>query len=105
MRPIAFRQGAITFEPAPGAPNSLAQRLAQRLKEWTGQPWLVAAEGAGGAESLLEREKREDGDLRLAVQADPFVQSVMSAFPGTEITEIRTLIISAESAPQEAEED
>ena len=105
MRPIAFRQGAITFEPAPGAPNSLAQRLSQRLKEWTGQPWLVAAEGAGGAESLLEREKREDGDLRLSVTADPFVQSVMSAFPGTEITEIRTLIISAESAPQEAEED
>ncbi|MCX8499337.1 MAG: DNA polymerase III subunit gamma/tau, partial [Caulobacteraceae bacterium] len=27
MRPIAFRQGAITFEPAPGAPNNLAQRL------------------------------------------------------------------------------
>jgi DNA polymerase-3 subunit gamma/tau len=105
MRPIAFRQGAITFEPAPGAPNSLAQRLSQRLKEWTGQPWLVAAEGAGGAESLLEREKREDVDLRRAVQADPFVQAVMTAFPGAEITDIRTLSLSAESAPQEAEED
>jgi DNA polymerase-3 subunit gamma/tau len=105
MRPIAFRQGAITFEPAPGAPNSLAQRLSQRLKEWTGQPWLVAAEGAGGAESLLEREKREQGDLRREVQSDPFVQSVMSAFPGTEIADIRTLVISAEAAPQEAEED
>jgi DNA polymerase-3 subunit gamma/tau len=105
MRPIAFRQGAITFEPAPGAPNSLAQRLSQRLKEWTGQPWLVAAEGAGGAESLLEREKREDVNLRRAVQADPFVQAVMTAFPGAEITDIRTLSLSADSAPQEAEED
>jgi DNA polymerase-3 subunit gamma/tau len=105
MRPIAFRQGAITFEPAPGAPNSLAQRLSQRLKEWTGQPWLVAAEGAGGAESLLEREKREDVNLRRAVQADPFVQAVMTAFPGAEITDIRTLSLSAVSAPQEAEED
>ena len=32
-------------EPAPGAPANLAGRLVAKLKEWTGQPWLVAAEG------------------------------------------------------------
>ncbi len=51
VRLISFRPGAISFEPAPGAPNNLAQRLSARLKEWTGQPWLVAAEGGGGAET------------------------------------------------------
>ena len=65
MRPIAFRPGAITFESAPGAPSNLAGRLVARLKEWTGQPWLVAAEGGGGGETLLERERRERAQARL----------------------------------------
>ncbi|HEX5775976.1 MAG TPA: DNA polymerase III subunit gamma/tau, partial [Caulobacteraceae bacterium] len=60
VRPISFRPGVITFEPAPGAPANLSGRLIARLKEWTGLPWLVAAEGGGGAESAWERQKREE---------------------------------------------
>ncbi|HEX4198630.1 MAG TPA: DNA polymerase III subunit gamma/tau [Caulobacteraceae bacterium] len=108
MRPISFRPGAITFEPAPGAPANLAGRLVARLKEWTGQPWLVAAEGGGGAESAWERQKREEKAALDAVAADPFVRTVMQAFPGTEIVGVRKL--AAPEAPAvedtaEAEED
>jgi DNA polymerase-3 subunit gamma/tau len=91
MRPISFRPGAITFEPAPGAPANLAGRLVARLKEWTGQPWLVAAEGGGGAESAWERQKREEKVALDDVAADPFVQTVMLAFPGTEIVGVRKM--------------
>ena len=91
VRPISFRPGAIMFEPAPGAPNNLAQRLVQRLKEWTGQPWLVAAETGGGAETVLEREKRERQSMRQEIEAHPFVRSVMDAFPGAEIVEVRQI--------------
>jgi DNA polymerase-3 subunit gamma/tau len=97
MRPISFRPGAITFEPAPGAPANLAGRLVARLKEWTGQPWLVAAEGGGGAESAWERQKREEKAAMDDVAADPFVQTVMAAFPGTEIVGVRKL--AAPEAP------
>ncbi|HZC15748.1 MAG TPA: DNA polymerase III subunit gamma/tau [Caulobacteraceae bacterium] len=108
MRPISFRPGAITFEPAPGAPANLAGRLVARLKEWTGQPWLVAAEGGGGAESAWERQKREEKAALDDVAADPFVQTVMQAFPGTEIVGVRK--IAAPEAPPaeeaaEADED
>lgn len=102
MRPVSFRPGAIEFEPAPGAPGNLSQRLSARLKEWTGQPWLVAALGGGGAESLLERKQREDADERKALEADPFIQSVMQAFPGTEIVAVRQLATpeaAGEAAP------
>jgi DNA polymerase-3 subunit gamma/tau len=107
VRPISFRPGAIEFEPAPGAPGNLAQRLAVRLKEWTGQPWLVAAQGGGGAESLYEREQREKAAEVKAIAQDPFVQSVMTAFPGTEIVAVRTIVTDAapEDAPAEAEDD
>ena len=101
MRPISFRPGAITFEPAPGAPSNLAQRLVARLKEWTGQPWLVAAEGGGGAESAWEREKREERETRAEIESDPFVRAVMEAFPGAEILSIRKAPVSVEPAPVE----
>ncbi|HEY2662310.1 MAG TPA: DNA polymerase III subunit gamma/tau [Caulobacteraceae bacterium] len=101
MRPISFRPGAITYEPAPGAPSNLAQRLVARLKEWTGQPWLVAAEGGGGAESAWEKEKREERETRAEIEADPFVRSVMQTFPGAEIVGIRRAPVVVEPPPVE----
>jgi DNA polymerase-3 subunit gamma/tau len=100
VRPISFRPGAITYEPAPGAPSNLAQRLVARLKEWTGQPWLVAAEGGGGAESAWEKEKREAREERAEIEADPFVRAVMQAFPGAEIVGVRRAPV-VEAAPVE----
>jgi DNA polymerase-3 subunit gamma/tau len=104
VRPISFRPGAITFEAAPGAPGNLAGRLVRALKEWTGQPWLVAAEGGGGAESLIERQKREEREARAEILSDPFVKSVMTAFPGAEIVEIRKLL-TPQVAPIEPDDD
>jgi len=91
VRPISFRAGAIEFEPAPGCPSNLAQRLSARLKDWTGQPWLVAAQGGGGAESLHERAERERLSARREAEADPFVRGVLQAFPGAEVVGVRTL--------------
>jgi DNA polymerase-3 subunit gamma/tau len=107
VRPISFRPGVISYEPAPGAPANLAQRLVARLKEWTGQPWLVAAEGGGGAETLLERQKRAQAQAYEQALAEPFVQAVMAAFPGTEILEVRQIATPEPSTPEdeEAEED
>jgi DNA polymerase-3 subunit gamma/tau len=91
VRPISFRPGAIEYEPAPGAPANLAQRLVGRLKEWTGERWLIAAQGGGGAESLWERQKREQRETRARIEHDPFIVAVMQAFPGAEIVGIRNL--------------
>jgi DNA polymerase-3 subunit gamma/tau len=99
VRPISFRPGAFTFEPAPGAPSNLAGRLVSRLKEWTGQPWLVAAEGGGGAESAWERQKREERETRAEIEADPFVRSVIDAFPGAEIVGVRKLAAATDAPP------
>ena len=91
VRPISFRPGVLEFEPAPGAPANLAQRLVSRLKAWTGQPWLVAAQGGGGAESLWERQTRETRETRAEIAQDPFVLSLLEAFPGSEVVHIRHL--------------
>ena len=110
IRPISFRPGAIEYEPAPGAPANLAQRLVARLKDWTGERWLIAAQGGGGAESAWEKEKREQREVRVEIEQDPFVQSVMVAFPGTEIIGIRNLaqpepVEAAAEPPVETDDD
>jgi len=105
VRPISFRPGAITYEAAPGAPANLAGRLVARLKEWTGQPWLVAAEGGGGAESAWERQKREQREARAEIEADPFVKSVLEAFPGAKVVEVRQLAAPEAPADAPVEED
>ncbi|MFL5295326.1 MAG: DNA polymerase III subunit gamma/tau [Phenylobacterium sp.] len=89
VRPISFRPGAIEYEAAPGAPANLAQRLVGRLKDWTGERWLIAAQGGGGAESLWEKQKREEREARAEIEQDPFVRSVMATFPGAEIVGVR----------------
>jgi DNA polymerase-3 subunit gamma/tau len=91
VRPISFRPGAIEYEAAPGAPANLAQRLVGRLKDWTGERWLIAAQGGGGAESLWEKQKREEREVRAEIEADPFVQAVMATFPGAEIVGVRSI--------------
>ncbi|HWF00033.1 MAG TPA: DNA polymerase III subunit gamma/tau [Caulobacteraceae bacterium] len=107
VRPIGFRPGAVAFEPAPGAPGDLAQRIAARLKEWTGQPWLVAAEGGAGAETLAERRRSREAADHEAALAEPFVQAMMEAFPGVELVEVRrkAMLELVEASPDDASDE
>ncbi len=110
VRPISFRPGAVEFEPGRGAPSNLAQRLSARLKEWTGETWLVATRGGGGAETLADAQTRARTRLREEILAEPFVRRVMEVIPGTEVVDIRQLEPSAidqgaDPGPESGDED
>jgi DNA polymerase-3 subunit gamma/tau len=90
VRLVDFKPGVIAFEPAPGAPANLPQRLSGKLKEWTGQPWMMDIQ-TGGQETGYERDRREEADVRAAIEIDPFITAVRDAFPGAEIIGIRPL--------------
>ena len=104
VRPVAFKPGAITYESIEGAPIDLARRLSSRLKEWTGRTWLIAANGQGGGETMIEVDRRKRAEERAQIEADPFVVAVMEAFPGARIGEIKTLAAPVElpAIPDEA---
>jgi DNA polymerase-3 subunit gamma/tau len=91
VRLISFRPGAIEFEATPGAPSNLTQRLVTRLKDWTGQPWLVAYKSGGGGDTLLERQKRAHEASHAEALAEPFIQALLSAFPGAEVVDVRRI--------------
>jgi len=88
LKPISFAPGRISFEPAPGAPASLAPNLSAKLKSWTGRPWMVVAEPSGGGETLHERKARADAQAHAEITADPFIRSVLETFPGAEIVRV-----------------
>ena len=107
VRPVSFKPGAIVYESVEGAPVDLARRLSGRLKEWTGRTWLIAANGQGGGETLIEQQKKARAAERSAVENDPFVQSVLQAFPGAQLGEIRTVAptVVTPEIPDEAGDD
>ncbi|MBL0968846.1 MAG: DNA polymerase III subunit gamma/tau [Brevundimonas sp.] len=107
VRPVAFKPGAITYESVEGAPVDLARKLSSRLKEWTGRTWLIAANGQGGGETMIEVDRRKRAAERAEVEADPFVKAIMEAFPGAKLGEIRTIAAPVElpAIPDEAGAD
>ncbi len=107
VRPVSFKPGTLTYEPVDGAPANLATRLSSRLKDWTGRPWFVVANGQGGGETLIEQEKKATASLRAEVEADPFVRAVLEAFPGAVVGEIKTLAPAVEmpAIPDEIDDD
>ncbi len=107
VKPVSFKPGAIVYESVEGAPVELARKLASRLKDWTGRTWLIAANGQGGGETLIEQQKKARAAEREAVENDAFVKSVLLAFPGAKLGEIRTVAptVVTPEIPDEAGED
>ena len=83
----AERAGRIELRLAEGQDN-MAQELTRKLRDWTGQSWVVSLSQAGGAPTVgsLRRtaaEQRED-----AARKDPHVTAALAAFPEAEIVSV-----------------
>jgi len=100
VRPVAVQPCAFTFQPLEDAPPDLAQRLAKRLLEWTGDRWAVLADPAQqGGETWSERKKRLKQERVDAAHRDPAVVEAKDLFPGAELVKIR------DPKPDESGED
>lgn len=58
VKPIRFKHGAISFQPASGAPTSLTGSIVSAIKELTGELWVISPETSGGGETLQESVRR-----------------------------------------------
>lgn len=102
VRLAKYAPGRIEFEPTGNAAPDLAARLSQRLQGWTGARWGVSVVSTGGAPTIAEDRDKESNAARAEAMENPLVQSVMLAFPGAKISEIRTPEAMAASAAIEA---
>ena len=96
---VSFREGKIELRLHDDAPADLANRLTQRLKEWTGKAWLVLVTSEHeGEETLRDARTR-------TVMEHPLVQKALDLFPGAKVTAIREPENVVAPAPDEAEEE
>jgi DNA polymerase-3 subunit gamma/tau len=91
VRLVKYSPGRLEFQPADGAPNDLAQRLAKRLQEWTGARWGMSLVNEGGGATVSEQNAEARDDLHAKVAAHPLVQATLLAFPNAEIRDVRML--------------
>lgn len=90
VRPVRFEQGRIEFSLAEGASRTLAQDLSRRLKEWTGQTWMVAVvNGESGGATLREQAVAAKDQRESDAAAHPAVKAVLERFPGARIVDVR----------------
>lgn len=99
---VRYAPGRIEFEPAPGAPADLAQRLGQRLQTFTGVRWAVSVVSSGGAPTIAETRDAAQDAMKAQAMAHPLVQAVFAAFPGARIGAIRPTEDIVQEAAQEA---
>jgi DNA polymerase-3 subunit gamma/tau len=89
VRPVRFEQGRIEFSLAAGSSRTLATDLSRRLKEWTGQTWMVAVVNAEGGATLREQAEAARGQRESDAASHPAVKAVLERFPGARIVDVR----------------
>ncbi|MEM8822883.1 MAG: DNA polymerase III subunit gamma/tau [Pseudomonadota bacterium] len=105
VRLVRYAPGRIEFEPAPDAAADLAQRLGGRLQSWTGVRWVVTIANEPGQPTIAETRDTQSRAAEAEALAHPLTQSVLAAFPGAELVEVRTRAAAMEAAAEEALEE
>ena len=86
---VRYSPGRIEFQPRGNAPAELAQRLAERLRGWTGgQRWAVTVTNEDGAPTIAEMREAEEREAQERALALPIVQQVLATFPGATLTRV-----------------
>lgn len=89
VRLVRFESGRIEFALTGQGNRHLANDLAKRLKEWTGQTWLVAVVNAEGQPTLREQAEAARGKRESDAASHPAVRAVLERFPGARIVDVR----------------
>ena len=87
---VSFAPGHIEFRPGENAPADLARQVGRLLREWTGEQWIVSAEGDGAPAPTLHAQKQAAEDARRKAAIDhPLVQAALESFPGATVESVR----------------
>lgn len=90
LRLVRYAPGQIEFSPTDNAPRDFAQRLAERLRGWTGGTrWTVIVSSEPGQPTVSEQRAARKEAARLRAMENPTVQAIFATFPAAKITDIR----------------
>ncbi len=85
VRLISFKTGKIELSLSASVPSDFPKNVSARLREWTGQNWMVVASNAAGQATLQEQKTIEDHRLKEKLAQHPSVKKILEIFPGAYI--------------------
>ncbi|MDF0695821.1 DNA polymerase III subunit gamma/tau [Rhizobium sp. MC63] len=101
VRPVRIEPGRLDVNLTEGAPGTLLNELAVKLKEWTGIHWIVSTSREEGGPTMVEAEAKAQQQRVSDARQDPDVAAILAQFPGAKIIDVR---IRAPTPEEEAEE-
>ncbi len=88
--PSGDQAGRIELRLSEGQPN-IAQELTKKLRQWTGEQWMITLSSSVGAETLKMRKLDAVARRQERAKSDPLVQAALAAFPSAEIVSVTEL--------------
>ncbi|MDR9775780.1 DNA polymerase III subunit gamma/tau [Rhizobium hidalgonense] len=101
VRPVRIEPGRLDVNLTEGAPGTLLNELAVKLKEWTGIHWIVSTSREEGRPTMVEAETKAQQQRVSDARQDPDVAAILAQFPGAKIIDVR---VRAPTPEEEAEE-
>ncbi|PKA43918.1 DNA polymerase III subunit gamma/tau [Rhizobium sullae] len=89
VRPVKIEKGRLDVNLIEGAPTTLLNELAVKLKEWTGIHWIVSLSREAGDPTMVEAEAKAKEQQVSDARQDPDVAAILAQFPGAKIIDVR----------------
>jgi DNA polymerase-3 subunit gamma/tau len=89
VRLARFERGSIAFSLVEGGSPGLAQTLAKRLQDWTGELWMVALVAGSTAPTLKEQGNALETERASGAAGHHLVRKVLDRFKGARIVDVR----------------
>ena len=88
---VRFEIGKIALRVTQDAPRDLAMRVSKCLSDWTGRAWFIEDSREEGAPTIQAQRDAAAAARREQALAHPLVRLTLEAFPGAEVTEVRSV--------------
>lgn len=85
---VAFEAGRVEVRLAPSASTEVIGKISERLKQYTGERWIISVSHIEGAPTLHEQALKHEQEALAALKQHPNVAAVLDAFPGADVVHI-----------------
>lgn len=86
---VSYDKGRLDIRLKEQAPKDLAGRIAELMRAWTGERWVISLSQQVGDDSLYEKELEAQRILRARLSENQLVKAILTHFPGSEMSDIR----------------
>jgi DNA polymerase-3 subunit gamma/tau len=88
VRLVKFEQGRLEISVCESLPADFSARIADCLKNWTGERWVIVISKQQGQPTIYEGEHASELKLKEDLKTDPEISKVLQMFPGAVIEKI-----------------